>query len=130
MRGMRLSRPHRSAVSLVTAVLLLLCQAAFAAQACSAGFVAKQNTDIAPCHETIPNSSNVPDNPAAVSVCEASKAVAESAKHSMLAVTDLPALPVAYADFVPFAPKARPVQTIAVVCHSPPLTALHCRYLN
>ena len=131
MRAMRLSRSSRSIIALLTAVLLLLCQTAFAAQACGHGFVSDNASAVsAPCHETMEDSRSVPQEPAAVSACDAPKAVAEAVKIPVLSVTDFPALPLVRYEPAPVKLASLAPHAVHAVCHSPPLTLLHCRLLN
>jgi hypothetical protein len=132
MRPMVLTRSSRSVVALVTAVLLLLCQTAFAAQACAHSFApAIADAASAPCHET-PSDAGMPAKqaPAVATGCEAAKAVADPAKLTVFAVTDLPAVLLTYYESA--APTIASVapQTAQAVCYSPPLSILHCRLLN
>jgi hypothetical protein len=127
---MRLRRSSRSIVALITAVLLLLCQTAFAAQACGHDFVSTNpSTASVPCHEGMDEGGSMPHTPAAASACDAPKAVAEAVKVPVFSITDFPALPIAHESVAPvtrlsFTPLVR------AACHSPPLTLLHCRFLN
>lgn len=125
---MVLGRSSRSFVASLTAVLLLLCQTAFAAQACAHTIKSVQPGSIAaPCHES--SAENTGTHTPAATSCEATKAVPDAAKVPVLALADLPTMLVAYEQ------AARPgtlsrVQYVQAVCHSPPLSILHCRFLN
>jgi hypothetical protein len=127
------TRSSRSLVALITALLLLMCQTAFAVQACAHKFVpAITDTMSAPCHETSDGSSAPDDKaPAAATSCEVANAVPDAAaKVSVFALADLPAVAVTYLQ-LPAPPRsARVLQTVQAVCHSPPLSILHCRFLN
>jgi hypothetical protein len=132
MRVMRLTRSSRSTVALLTAILLLLCQTAFAANACAHGGVAASIEAMsAPCH-TPENGGSAPmhDAPDASGGCAVSQALADPAKIPVLAATDLPAVVVAYPLAADAAVHARAPARVAAVCASPPLTILHCRFLN
>ena len=132
MRAMIRNRSSRSLVALITALLLLMCQTAFAAQACAHGFTpAVADAMTAPCHETASDSAS-PEKPApaASTTCEVANALSDAAKVPVLALSDLHAVAIAYLD-APAAPRASSaLQTVHAVCHSPPLSILHCRFLN
>jgi hypothetical protein len=129
--SMGLTRSSRALVALVTAVLLLLCQTAFAAQACAHIFSGGNSSGAsAPCHEGAGNADNAPQTPAAVSVCEAAKAVGQSVEVPLIAVTDLPSLPMAPYEAIPPRQTSPFPHTAFAVCNSPPLSLLHCRLLN
>jgi hypothetical protein len=126
------TRSSRSLVALITALLLLMCQTAFAMQACAHSFVpATADTISAPCHETPENSSAPEKQPAASASCEVANALPDAAaKVPVVAIGDLPAVAVTYLQ-LPAPPRsARALQTVQAVCHSPPLSILHCRFLN
>ena len=115
----------RRLIALLTAVLLLLCQTSALAQFCAtaAGAESAAAAAPAPCHDDHSGSQ-----PAAVSVCEASQALAENAK---VPVFDFPApvLVIALRD-IARAPQTDIHAAVHAVCSSPPLTVLHCRFLN
>jgi hypothetical protein len=125
---MVLSRSSRSFVASLTAVLLLLCQTAFAAQACAHAVRDAQPESIAaPCHEAA--SENTGNRVPAASSCEATKALPDSAKVPVLDLADLPTMLMAYEQAaLPGTPSR--IQYVQAVCHSPPLSILHCRFLN
>ena len=115
-------------VAWIAALLLVLCQTAFAAQACAADFARPGTTAAsAPCHDAADTDSSVPAH--AASACEATKAVADPVKLPAFSIADTPAIIVAF-----HAPTAGnpslAIQHVHAVCHSPPLTVLHCRFLN
>src|SRR5215208_6483019 len=124
------SRRSRSTIALVTAILLFLCQAAFAAQACAHRMsAASVESASAPCHETA-DSADPPAKQAPVSsACEAAKAVPDAVKLPVVAVTDFPSLSVVYLMPASDGTSQRDPAALAV-CHSPPLNLLHCRFLN
>ena len=131
MRVMLLARSSRSLVALVTAVLLLLCQTAFAAQACAHSLSSSSTALSAPCHgEGEDISAGSPLTPASVSVCESAKAVSDSTKVLVYALADLPAVPVAYSEAATQVRSLDAPRIVHAVCHSPPLNILHCRLLN
>jgi hypothetical protein len=127
------TRSSRSLVALITALLLLMCQSAFAMQACVHTFVpATVDTISAPCHETSEAPSAPEKQPAAASAsCEVANALPDAAaKVPVFALSDLAAVPVTYLQ-LPAPPRsARALQTVQAVCYSPPLSILHCRFLN
>ena len=132
MRGMIRPRSSRSLVALVTAMLLLMCQTAFAAQACTHVFTSAAADAIsAPCHET-PSESASPERqaPAASTSCEVAKVLPDGSKLPVFALSDLDSVAVAYLDAPPALRTSRALQTVQAVCHSPPLSILHCRFLN
>ena len=131
MRTMLLTRSSRSFVATITAVLLLLCQTAFAAQACAHTLASStpENSATAPCHEAT-GDSTAPAQLPAPTVCEAATALPDAAKVPVLALSDLPSIIVAYEPFAsPGGPGARQ-QSVQAFCQSPPLSVLHCRFLN
>jgi hypothetical protein len=132
MRGMIRSRSSRSLVALITALLLLMCQTAFAAQACAHSFApAPADSMSAPCHETATDSS-VPEEqaPAISPSCAVANGLPDAAKVPVIALFDLPAVAVTYLKR-PAPPRStRALQTVQAVCYSPPLSILHCRFLN
>jgi hypothetical protein len=131
MRAMSFRRSSRSAIALLTALLLLLCQAAFAAQACAHSPVGIDPAAAAPCHgSSETDHSNVPSSPASTSVCEAGKAVGEATKVPVLALAELPVVAITYTQPQAHTIRSRAPDTIDAVCYSPPLSVLHCRFLN
>jgi hypothetical protein len=134
MRAMRLSRSSRSVIALVTAVLLLLCQTAFAAQACGHGFVSDNASAVsAPCYEAMDDSQSVPKDPAALSDCDAPKAIAEAVKVQVLSITDFPALQLARYEPAPvrlawLAPHAVHATQRTVLAAGPPKSILFCSF--
>ena|SRR5687767_2048354 len=125
---MVLSRVSRSFVASLTALLLLLCQTAFAAQACAHNIAPAQTEGIvAPCHEASDAHTGKPHPPAVG--CEATKALPDAAKVPFLALADLPTMLVAYEQASTRRTRPR-IQYVQAVCHSPPLSTLHCRLLN
>lgn len=130
MRRMVLSRSARSVIACVTALVLLLCQTAFAAQACvhPAAVAPVEHGAAAPCHDP---AGGAPANELpAPSACEAANAVPDAAKLPVLALSDLRATPVVYEQLAAGAGSTRNAQMAQAVCHSPPLSVLHCRFLN
>ena len=125
---MKLGRKARVLVAWLAAVVLVLCQTAYAAQACAADFMhGSATTAAAPCHDTADADSGVP--PRAASACEATKAVADPVKPPVFGISDLP--PVDVATYAPAAGVTSLVpRHVQAVCYSPPLTILHCRFLN
>jgi hypothetical protein len=132
MCAMALTRASRSLVALVTAILLLLCQTAFAAQACAHAAVPApaQSPAAAPCHDMSGGSTTPTKQLPTATACEAAKALPDVAKVPVFALHDLPSVLVAYE---PFAAQARlgvHAEAAQAVCYSPPLSILHCRFLN
>lgn len=126
---MRVSRSPRSFVAVLTALLLVLCQTAFAAHACAHTIApAAPDSNAAPCHEAASTAS--PERLPAPGVCEAAKALPDAGKVYVLAITDLPAIPVAYENVAAADARAAPAHAVRAVCHSPPLSILHCRLRN
>ena len=114
----------RRLIAVLTAVLLLLCQTSALAQLCAtaAGAESAPAAAPAPCH------GDSGSQPAAASACEASQALAENAK---VPVFDFPApvLVIALRD-IARTPQTDIHAAVHAVCSSPPLTVLHCRFLN
>ena len=129
---MALTRSSRSLVALVTAILLLLCQTAFAAQVCAHTLAPAlpENSAAAPCHEVSGESTTPTQQLPASSVCEAANALPDAAKVPVFALADLPSIVVAYEPFAARADTTARGQTVQAVCYSPPLSILHCRFLN
>lgn len=115
-------------VAWIAGLLLVLCQTAFAGQACAADFARSGTTTAnAPCHESAEADSNIPSH--AASTCEAAKAVADPVKIPVFSISDVPAVIVAI--HAPIGMNiSLAIQHVQAVCHSPPLTLLHCRFLN
>src|SRR4051812_9425873 len=92
-------RSSRSAVAVLTAVLLFLFQTAVAAQACAHSISRNGTAATMPCHEPGANEhSNAPSTPESASVCEAGKAVGQAAHTELPAAVDLPAVLITYVD--------------------------------
>lgn len=129
MSGMPLARRSRAFVAIVTAVLVLLCQTAYAARSCAPAAPAPDAAATAPCHGDA-GTAPEPSPRAAHGVCEAAKATAEAAKIHIYAPGELPAMAVAYSGAAAATDPVRASQPLHAVCYSPPLTLLHCRLLN
>jgi hypothetical protein len=132
MPGMIRNRSSRSLVALVTALLLLMCQTAFAAQACAHSFTpAGADAMTQPCHETTSEAASPQQQaPAASKSCEVANALSDAAKAPVFALADLPAVVIRYIDAPAPERTLRVLQTVQAVCYSPPLSILHCRFLN
>jgi hypothetical protein len=123
---MRLSRLQRRLTALTTALLLSLCQLAFAAQACAHALATQDRTPVMPCHET----DGTPATPNPATVCDAPTTVGADISFPVLDVTDLPALPAAPITTDAVEPLS-PYRPVAVaVYRPPPFTVLNCRFLN
>lgn len=127
---MTLRRSSKRLIALLTALLMLLCQTAFAVtypQPLSRG---EPVVDSAPCHASARSVDTSSDAPSRSSGCEAAKAVFENLKPPILGVTDLPALLLPAADIVE--PRVVSLATPEThnACSSPPLILVHCRLLN
>jgi len=128
---MHLRRLHRPIVALITAALVLLCQTAFAVQACALSYSpGVPAVSAAPCHEMAHGGSTPSREPAATSGCEASKAIGEVAKVPAFSMTDLPVFALAPYETTVVRLSSSDRSTVNAVCSSPPLTLLHCRFLN
>ena len=125
MRAMLFTRRSRSVVAVVTAVLLLLCQTAFAARVCMLVPDTASAATAAPCH-----GAAEPEQAPAPSVCDAGKATADPVQIQVPALADLPAVRIVYADAAESVVANGPTGPVHADCHSPPLTLLHCRLLN
>src|SRR5690349_6338210 len=98
MRRMIRCRSSRSLVELVTAMMLMMCQTAFATQACAhSSAPAAAHAVSAPCHETLSDTTS-PDRqpPAASARCDVSHALPDAAKVPILAVSYWPSVIVTY----------------------------------
>jgi hypothetical protein len=124
------SGSHRTIVALITAALLLLCQTAFATQACAHSVSVAAAGSAAPCHDTASESRTPAQEPAATSGCEVSKAVAGAVKVPVFSVDASPMFALVY--YAPTAVRLSTSErsTVAAVCSSPHLTLLHCRFLK
>ena len=132
MRVMALSRSSRSFVTLTTAVLLVLCQTAIAAQVCAHTSLpaTTENSAAAGCHQAPADSNGPAEGPSTPTTCEASNALPDAAKVPVFAVGDLPTILVAYDLFALLSRPAHGHQRVQPICYSPPLSILHCRLLN
>ena len=132
MRAMTLRHSSRAVIALLTAVLFLLCQTAFAAQACAHAYAAGDSSaeGAAQCHDA-ERADAAPRAPATLSSCDAPKAVSGDIKFPVIAIADRPALTVAASDAVRIELATIGVNETQAVCYSPPpLNLLHCRFLN
>ena len=134
--AVKLSRHRQRGVALLTAVLLLLCQTAFAAAACAhtaAVLASVGEAGALPCHENIAEaatSDSAPNAASAQSACDAPKAVSQLAAFPIIAIGDMPSLLLPKSVLhVVAVHQAAPVHD-ASPCSSPPFTVLHCRFLN
>ena len=126
----------RRGLALLTAVLVFMCQTAAAAAACSHSFAAAEDVGSAPCHHSMDAAGDAiagetaPAVPAASSNCGAATALSQQVELPIFALTDLP--PLALVLFQQPTNKVASVAThvSANPCSSPPLTLLHCRFLN
>ena len=123
------NRASRSLIALVTALMLLACQVAFAAAACANGVRESESTAAMPCHHEEGDRGSPVDTAPAAGGCQAGKAVAEPAKVPVFALADLPAVVVTYLEPVALDAAAR-THHAHFVSSSPPLPILHCRLLN
>ena len=132
MRAMYLPRRARSVVALLTGVLLLLCQTAFAAHLCAHSSAPANTAAVtAPCHESVHDANTgAPIVPLAGSACEKGKAVGDAAKVQVYALADLPAVVVTYSQTAAPIFAAGASEAVQTVCYSPPLSILRCRLLN
>ena len=128
---MKVFRAIRRIVAIVTGVVLLSCQTVALARACTTDSV-RDGTPVAaamPCHEAVEDADTRSHPPAAPSVCDASNALPQTDKAPAFALPDIPVLVVAAHDAMPPLQYGLP-PAVHVVCSSPPLTVLHCRFLN
>ncbi len=129
---MKFRRSSKSVIALLTAVLLLVCQTAFNAQAWGTSPATSAGPAAAvPCHgvpeDTVDLESPTPATVAAG--CEASKAVGDAVKIPTLAAAYVLPVAIVYDTAGPRRFLAAR-STLQFVCSSPPLTLLHCRFLN
>jgi hypothetical protein len=127
---MHLRRSTRAIIAVVTALLLLACQTAFAAQACAHGFASAESASATPCHDMAGEESTPSQQTGASSDCEAAKAVVEAVKLPAFSVADLPVVALLHYETAVVAQASSRRSTTQAVCSSPPLTLLHCRFLN
>ena len=125
-----LGRSKRRMIATVTALLLLLCQVAFAAEICAQQVAAHADAAVAPCHHVHDGEgSTLPPTETSGGGCEAPALTGHAVDPPILAVTALPALLIdapALASETARAPTARALE---VHCRPPPLSILHCRFL-
>jgi hypothetical protein len=127
---MSLKRSTRSPLALITALLLLLCQTAFAAQACARSFANAQGDAPPACDESAGHAQDHrKSSSTAADVCPSGKAIGAAAKVEVHSLTELPAITVSYSDAIAVV-TASATPAVPAFCHSPPLTVLHCRFLN
>ena len=120
----------RRFVAFVTALLLLMCQTAVAAQACDHPVGSAYAADAQPpCHATDDAAHGGSHGTHALSACDAAKAVGDAVKIPLADVTDLPALSAAILPAQPLVLRTAFARAPAVQCHPPPLNLLHCRML-
>jgi hypothetical protein len=127
---MKLSRPGRRFVAGIAGALLLLCQTAMAAQACSLAAAAAGESALSGiCHDIVPPTGDTPGH-AQQQNCPTELLSASFAKLDVPPAVDLPALQVqpawlqaaAREGLIPIAVPARAV--------SLPLTIVHCCLRN
>lgn len=118
-------------VALLTAAFLLLCQTAFAAQACARSIFSELAAgSAAPCHDTAYEGSTPAQEPGASSGCEISKAVAGAVKVPAFSMDALPVFALVHHESTVVRLRSSGRSTVNAVCSSPHLTLLHCRFLN
>ena len=129
---MRLTRSSRFFIALLTAVLLLVCQTAYAVNACAqAGKPAEAVAATLPCHPPGPEGAEPASNaPGVAAACAVSAALPDQAKVPVFASADLRVALVGDAFAQTAAVPAIAALHRHVACASPPLTILHCRFLN
>jgi hypothetical protein len=121
-------RSEKQTVALIAALLLLLCQVGFAAQACARYATAGADAT-ASCHDAAADDGSTEPATVARSSCEAPALAAEGVSFPVVAVTAF--APNAIAPALAVAPPPRQRGEVAATpCHPPPLTVLHCRFLN
>src|SRR4051794_31147659 len=118
-----MSRRRRSTrfIALLSAIFLLVCQTAFAAQACAHVAAPAVETSM-PCHESMDAGSKAPHAPSTSSSCEAANAVPESATPPVVAVMDLPPLVLPRTAIETAVVASLVPAEVHKVCASPPLT--------
>src|SRR5262249_1486478 len=112
--------------ALIAALLLALCQLAFAAQACAHALAAQDPAAVTPCHEM----DGTPATPKATTICDAPTAAGADISYPVYAPTDLPLLSTVALPPDPVAHRLLYGPVHVGACHSPPLTVLHCRFRN
>src|SRR5262245_2238294 len=123
---MNLSRLQKRLTALTTALLLTLCQLAFAAQACAHGVAAKEAATSMPCHDM----DSTPATPKPASVCDVPTPVGADISLPILSIADLPGLATGPLATGPIETASPYRYAIQAAYHPPPLTVLHCRFLN
>jgi hypothetical protein len=122
-------RSEKRTVALIAAVLLLLCQVAFAAQACARYATAGADA-IASCHHSAADADSTEPATVARSSCESPALAAEGVSLPLVAVTAFASVAIAPALAITLPSRERAALATATPCHPPPLTVLHCRFLN
>jgi hypothetical protein len=125
-----LRRSNSRMIALVTALLLLLCQAAFAAQICAQQVAAKAERPLSSCHHAAESDDgSVPPADQSGGGCEAPALTGQHAVDlPILAVTALPALPIDAQSPAPSFAGAPAALAFEPHCRPPPLSILHCRF--
>jgi hypothetical protein len=127
---MMLRRSNTRTIALVTALLLLLCQAAFAAQICAQQAAARVDGTGPSCHHAADSQdSTVPATATSGGGCEAPALTGHAVDMPLLAVTALPALLIYTEPMAAALGRARDVLALEPHCRPPPLSILHCRFL-
>jgi hypothetical protein len=127
---MRLKRTARAVVAVITAILLSACQTAFAVHACADGTPSSLGASPTPCHDIGLDETGPAQKTAANTDCGAPLAVAEAAHVPTFGITDLPVVAIVRYATAVAAITSPPAETTQAVCSSPPLSVLHCRFLN
>jgi hypothetical protein len=127
---MMLGRSNRRMIAMVTALLLLLCQVAFAAEICAQQVAAHADSAVAPCHHVGDGEgSTVPPAETSGGGCEAPALTGHAIDLPILAVTAFPALLIDAPALAPATARASAAPAVEVHCRPPPLSILHCRFL-
>ena len=122
------TRSNRRGIALLAAILLVLCQAAFVAQA-YAQVGAAADAVALPCHHASDDADPAPSHEGVRPGCEAPAMTAEPVNVPLTALAALPSITLTASP--PHVDGRFPgLQAYEPDCRPPPLTVLHCRFLN
>jgi hypothetical protein len=127
------ARPFRKALALFVVALLLFYQGAMAAQVCeSISLPDSAPAGASPCHEHDASGSGQQNAPGTIpsAPCHYAQVASDSWQPNVPSVVELPPLPAPAVVLVSASQLPRQAVAFSPPCESPPLTVLHCRFLN
>lgn len=125
------TRSSKRSIAVLAAMLLVLCQAAFIAQACAKAGAAADMAAVVPCHSSDETHAPSPSGDHVRPGCEAPALTAEPVSVSFAALGAISAITTSL-QTLHVAEDASSVSLRGQEphCRPPPLTILHCRFLN